>query len=270
MTDVIDEQPSDTPAVDVPLLAVQDIEKQYYQNISIFKRERIDALKPTTFSLNEGETLAVIGDSGSGKSTLGKLLAGAEQPSGGQIFLNGEALDESNEKQRNSEIRFIFQDPKSSLNPSVKVGNVLSAPLTFNTQKSVKERLEKIRETLLMVGLLPEHTEYYPHMLSTGQLQRVALARALILDPKILVLDEAVASLDPSVRAQIVNLLLDLQDSQKLSYILITHHLGVVKHISDMLMVLHQGEIAEFGSTEALFAAPKSKHTQRLLTSQDF
>lgn len=252
------------------LLDVQGIEKHYFNNIGMFKKERIDALNPISFTLNAGETLAVIGDTGSGKSTLGKLLAGAEELSGGQIFLEGHALDDSYEKQRNSQIRFIFQDPKRSLNPSVKVGNILSAPLNFNTHKSVKERLEKIRETLLKVGLLPEHTEYYPHMLSTGQLQRVALARAIILDPKILVLDEAVASLDPSVRAQIVNLLLDLQDSQKLSYILITHHLGIVKHISDKLMVLHHGDIVEYGRTTEVFANPQHKQTQKMLASQDF
>ncbi len=252
------------------LLEVRAIEKHYFKNIGLFKKERINALNPISFTLNEGETLAVIGDTGSGKSTLGKVLAGAEEPSGGKIFLEGQALDESYEKQRNSQVRFIFQDPKRSLNPSVKVGNILAAPLRFNTEFSVKERIEKIRETLLKVGLLPEHTEYYPHMLSTGQLQRVALARAIILDPKILVLDEAVASLDPSVRAQIVNLLLDLQDAQKLSYILITHHLGIVKHISDTLMVLHQGELVEYGNTSDVFANPVHKQTQKMLISQDF
>lgn len=252
------------------LLEVQGIEKHYFKNTRLFQKKRIDALNPISFEVNKGETLAIIGDTGSGKSTLGKLLAGAEEPSNGQMFLAGQSLNESYEKQRNQQIRFIFQDPKRSLNPSVKVGNILAAPLNFNTQKSVKERLEKIRETLLKVGLLPEHTEYYPHMLSTGQLQRVALARAIILDPKILVLDEAVASLDPSVRAQIVNLLLDLQDSQQLSYILITHHLGIVKHISDKLMVLHQGDMVEYGNTTEVFANPQHKQTQKLLASQDF
>ncbi len=252
------------------LLEVQALEKHYYKNVSLFKRETKTALSPLSFNLQEGETLAVIGESASGKSTLGKMLAGAEQPSGGQIFLEGQELNESNEKLRNSQIRLIFQDPKKSLNPYTKVGKILSAPLMFNTQKSVKERIEKIRDTLMKVGLLPEHIEYYPHMLSTGQLQRVSLARALILDPKVLVLDEAVASLDPSVRAQIINLLLDLQDSQNLSYILITHHLGVVKHISNSVLVLKGGELIEQGNTAEVFANPQHKYTQKLLASQNF
>lgn len=260
----------DEPLIDAPLLDVQGLEKHYYTRLSMFKTQCTSALNPISFQLHKGETLAIVGEAGAGKSTLGKLLTGAEQPSSGTIYLEGQLLDESNEKYRCSQIRLIFQDPKKSLNPNVKIGDILSAPLTFNTEKSVKERLNKIRETLLKVGLLPEHIEYYPHMLSTGQLQRVALARALILDPKILVLDEAVASLDPSVRAQIVNLLLDLQASQDLAYILITHHLGIVKHISDSVMVLKAGNMVEYGDTREVFNFPQDVCTQKLLASQDF
>ena len=252
------------------LLEVQALEKQYYSAVSAFKTRVTNALHPISFNLHQGETLAVIGETGSGKSTLGRLLAGAEVPSAGQVFFEGQVLDHHNLKQRSRQIRLIFQDPKKSLNPNVRIGKILSAPLTFNTHLSVKERIEKIRETLLMVGLLPEHIEYYPHMLSTGQLQRVALARAIILDPKVLVLDEAVASLDPSVRAQIMNLLLDLQENQKLSYILITHHLGIVKHISNSVIVLKEGKMVEHGATVDVFKHPKHRYTQKLLTSQDF
>jgi cationic peptide transport system ATP-binding protein len=252
------------------LLEVQAIEKHYVKNISVFKSKKINALSPISFNLHQGETLAVIGETGSGKTTLGRLLAGAESPTAGQIFLEGQELNQSNVKLRSCQIRLIFQDPKQSLNPNVKVGKILSAPLVFNTHNTVKERIEKIRETLLTVGLLPEHIEYYPHMLSTGQLQRVALARAIILDPKILVLDEAIASLDPSVRAQIINLLLDLQDSRNLAYILITHHLGIAKHISNTVMVLNDGEMVEYGETSVVFKDPQSKYTQKLLASQHF
>jgi cationic peptide transport system ATP-binding protein len=252
------------------LLEVQALQKSYLRNVSMFKREAVHALMPLTFDLKAGETLAVIGEAGAGKSTLGRLLAGAEEPTAGQILLDGQQLNQSNAKFRCSKIRLIFQDPKKSLNPNVKIGRILSAPLTFNTQKTVKQRMEKIRETLLKVGMLPEHIEYYPHMLSTGQLQRVSLARALILDPQILVLDEAVASLDPSVRAQIVNLLLELQESQNLSYVLITHHLGIVKHISDQVLVLKAGSMLEYGSTADVFINPQEKYTEKLLASQDF
>jgi cationic peptide transport system ATP-binding protein len=252
------------------LLDVQALEKQYYSRTGLFKKEITYALKPLSFTLKQGETTAIIGEAASGKTTLAKVLTGAEPASGGKVFLEGIELNEHSKKLRCGQIRLIFQDPKHSLNPNVKIGKILSAPLKFNTHKSVKARLDKIRKTLIKVGLLPEHIEYYPHMLSTGQLQRVALARAIILDPKILVLDEAVASLDPSVRAQIINLLLDLQESQNLSYVLITHHLGIVKHISNSVLVLRKGEVVEQGDTLDVFANPKHKYTQKLLSSQHF
>ncbi len=249
------------------LLDVQGLQKQYYKHTGLFKKEVTQALHPISFTLKQGETLALIGEASSGKSTLAKLLVGAEPATSGKIYLEGIELNEYSEKLRCGQIRLIFQDPKKSLNPNVKVGKILSAPLKFNTHKSVKARLDKIRETLLKVGLLPEHIEYYPHMLSTAQLQRIALARAIILDPKILVLDEAVASLDPSVRAQIINLLLELQASQHLSYVLITHHLGIVKHISNSVLVLRNGEVVEQGDTLEVFNNPQHKYTQKLLGS---
>lgn len=252
------------------LLDVQGLEKHYYNNVGWFKKTINYALKPLSFTLKQGETLGVIGEAASGKSTLAKVLVGAEPASRGKVYLEGIELNEQSDKLRCGQIRLIFQDPKKSLNPNVKIGTILAAPLKFNTHKSVKARLDKIRETLLKVGLLPEHIEYYPHMLSTGQLQRVALARAIILDPKILVLDEAIATLDPSVRAQIINLLLDLQDAQHLSYILITHHLGIVKHISNSVMVLKEGEVVEQGDTTEVFNNPQHKYTQKLLGSQSY
>ncbi|MFT4927911.1 MAG: cationic peptide transport system ATP-binding protein [Phenylobacterium sp.] len=252
------------------LLDVQALEKHYYKNVGWFKKQITHALKPLSFTLKQGETLAVTGGASSGKSTLAKVLAGAEPASGGKVYLEGIELNEQSEKLRSSQIRLIFQDPKQSLNPTAKIGSILAAPLKFNTHKSVKDRIDKMRETLLKVGLLPEHIEYYPHMLSTGQLQRVALARAIILDPKVLVLDEAIATLDPSVRAQIINLLLDLQDSQSLSYILITHHLGIIKHISNDILVLDNGEVVEQGPTTSVFSHPEHKYTQQLLASQNF
>lgn len=252
------------------LLEVKNLSKQYIIQSTLFKTEYINVLNSISFELQQKEILAIIGETGSGKSTLGKLLAGAELPTSGELYLKGELLEQHNAKYRCSQIRLIFQEPKKSLNPSVKIGGILSAPLTFNTQMSIKERMLKIRKTLLKVGLLPEHIEYYPHMLSTGQLQRVALARAIILDPQILVLDEAIASLDPSVRAQIINLLLDLQNIQNLTYVIITHHLGIVKHISNLVMVLKEGNMVEYGDTKTVFTEPQHPFTQKLLSSQQF
>lgn len=252
------------------LLDVQGLEKTYCRSIGLFGKETCHALKTASFTLQRGETIAVIGEAGSGKSTLGRVLVGVEPQSNGQILLDGVTLNQSNQKLRASHIRLIFQDPNKSLNPSVKIGKILSAPLRFNTHKSVKARVDKIRSTLSKVGLLPEHIEYYPHMFSTGQLQRVALARAIILDPKILVLDEAMASLDLSVRAQIINLLLELQESQNLSYVLISHQLGIVKHISNQVLVLKSGEVVEQGDTADVFSQPRHQYTQKLLASQNF
>ncbi|MGO3299290.1 MAG: ATP-binding cassette domain-containing protein, partial [Pseudoalteromonas sp.] len=246
-----------------PLLKVQTISKSFNLRAGLFSRKRFDVLKNISFCLSKGETLAVIGETGSGKSTLAKLLAGAAPSDSGQIFLNGELIENKGIRDNQCRhIRMIFQDSEASLNPGLTIGNMLDDCLQYNADLDAKERLEKIKVTLAKVGLLNDHQHYYPHMFSGGQLQRVALARALILDPKVVVLDEALSSLDPSVRAQTVNLLLKLQQDTGLSYILITHHLSLVRHISDQLVVLDHGEIVEYGKTEATFQNPQSKITQ--------
>jgi len=250
-----------------PLLKVQTISKSFNLRAGLFSKKRFNVLKNISFCLGQGETLAIIGETGSGKSTLAKLLAGADPSDSGQIFLNGNLIEDKGIRDNQCRhIRMIFQDSEASLNPGLTIGNTLDDCLQYNTDLDAKERLEKIKVTLAKVGLLNDHQHYYPHMFSGGQLQRVALAIALILDPKVVVLDEALSSLDPSVRAQTVNLLLKLQQETDLSYILITHHLSLVRHISDQLVVLDHGEIVEYGKTEAIFQKPQSKITQKLLS----
>lgn len=250
-----------------PLLKVQTISKSFNLRAGLFSRKRFNVLKNISFCLSQGETLAIIGETGSGKSTLAKLLAGADPSDSGQIFLNGELIEDKGIRDNQCRhIRMIFQDSEASLNPGLTIGNMLDDCLQYNTDLDTQERIQKIKITLSKVGLLNDHQHYYPHMFSGGQLQRVALARALILDPKVVVLDEALSSLDPSVRAQTVNLLLKLQQDTGLSYILITHHLSLVRHISDHLVVLDHGEIVEYGKTEAIFQKPQSKITQKLLS----
>lgn len=249
-----------------PVLKVQALCKTFRVRSGIFRRKQLQVLQNISFCLAEGQTLAVIGETGSGKSTLARILAGAEFCNSGQILLGSETIEDNG--QRNTacrQIRLIFQDSNRSLNPGLTIGDMLDDCLKFNTQLTEKQRQVKIKETLGKVGLLSEHHHYYPHMFSGGQLQRVALARALILDPKVLVLDEALSSLDPSVRAQIVNLLLKLQKETGLSFVLITHHLSTVRHMSDQTMVMHHGQVVEYGSTEDIFLSPKSSVTQRLL-----
>jgi len=249
-----------------PVLKVQALNKSFKTRAGLFKRQQIQVLKSVSFAVTPGQTLAVIGETGSGKSTLAKVLAGAEDVDSGQILLNGNMIVDNGIKNRECRhIRLIFQDPTRSLNPGLTIGEMLDDCLRFNTKLTDQQRESKIELTLSRVGLLSEHYDYYPHMFSGGQLQRVALARALILDPKVVVLDEALSSLDPSVRAQIVNLLLKLQKETALSYILITHHLSLVKHMSDKLLVLDKGEVVEYGVSATIFSNPKSKVTQKLL-----
>ncbi|WP_440053560.1 ATP-binding cassette domain-containing protein [Pseudoalteromonas sp. T1lg65] len=251
-----------------PVLKVQSLNKSYSARAGLLKRKSIKVLKDISFALAPYQTIAIIGETGAGKSTLAKVLAGADIADSGQIILNGQTIEDDGERVSGCRtIRLIFQDPTRSLNPGLTIGDILDDCLQFNTELTEEQREKKIRATLTLVGLLSEHFDYYPHMFSGGQLQRVALARALILDPKVLVLDEALSSLDPSVRAQTVNLLLELQEATGLAYVLITHHLSLVRHMSDEILVLNRGRVVEYGPTEEVFTKPKSKSMQRLLSA---
>ncbi|MCF1438180.1 MAG: ATP-binding cassette domain-containing protein, partial [Shewanella sp.] len=201
-----------------PLLKINNLGKRYFNGYRKFRRQYTQALSDISFELQSGETLAVVGDTGSGKSTLARILVGAEPRSEGSILFEGENLELRNIKQRCTLIRMIFQDPNTSLNPHLTIGQLLEEPLRFNTHLSKPERQSKVFEKLRQVGLLQEHADFYPHMISEGQKQRVAVARALMLNPKIIIADEALTALDFSVRAQILNLLLKLQQELGLSY----------------------------------------------------
>lgn len=251
-----------------PLLQVSNLSKCFYTGYKGFKRQYNKALEPVSFELNTGETLAIVGEAGSGKSTLARILVGAEVRSSGEIYFEGEALDKRNLKQRCRLIRMIFQDPNTSLNPKLTIGALLDEPLKFNTDLTAKERKEHVVDRLQKVGLLPEHAEFYPHMISEGMKQRVAVARALMLDPKIIIADEALTALDLSVRSQILNLLLKLQKEMGLSYIFVSHNLSIIRQFSDKVMVLHKGEMVEKAPTEELFNTPKHEYTRRLIQQQ--
>ena len=249
------------------LLEVEQLSKSYFKPQGLFGRKKIQALQNISFSLQSGKTLAIVGETGSGKSTLAKLLVGIEKPDSGQIRLAGQEIQNSDYKKYNPVLRFIFQDASQSLNPLQKVGQMLEDVLRFSTILDPAQRQIKIRQTLRQLGLLDEHAEYYPHMFSGGQLQRVALARALILDPKLLILDQALSALDPSLRAQIVNLLLHLQQQNGLAYLLITNNLQLVQHLSDDMLVLAQGVTTDYGVTADIFRNPQHDYTRKLLSS---
>ncbi|MFT7006891.1 MAG: cationic peptide transport system ATP-binding protein [Colwellia sp.] len=252
------------------LFEVKDLSKSYRHKNYWFNKKTTTVLAPISFSVEAHQTLAIIGDTGSGKSTLAKLLVGAESASSGAIYLNGEALKSTSYKQRCQHIRMIFQDSGTTLNPSLTILQLLDEPLKLNTPFNEMKRKELIRTTLQKVGLLGDHMNFYPHMFSGGQKQRISLARAIILEPQVIILDEALASLDPSLRSQMINLLLDLQQQMGLAYILISHNLGIIRHFSDNIMVLSKGEVVESGITREVMNKPQHKVTQKLLRNQSF
>ncbi|MFN4291483.1 MAG: oligopeptide/dipeptide ABC transporter ATP-binding protein [Permianibacter sp.] len=228
------------------------------------------ALRDVSFSLTSGKTIAVVGESGSGKSTLARQLVGLETPSEGDILLEGHSIFGRREealRQLRRDIRMIFQNPSASLNPRVTVGAQLDQALQHLAQMGPRQRQERIHEALTLVGLATDHKHHYPHQFSGGQRQRVAIARAILLQPKLIIADEPVSTLDASVQAQILNLLLDLQDARNLSFVFISHDLGVVKTISDKVLVLYAGEVMELGPTDAIFRQPQHPYTRALIAS---
>ena len=252
------------------LLEVNHLAKSYKLKGHWYHKEEIQVLKDVSFSVGENKTLAIIGETGSGKSTLAKVLVGAEQQNSGEIKLNGQQLKSGSFKQRCQHIRMIFQDSGTTLNPSITIEELLDEPLKLNTSLNDRDRKKHIRLTLQKVGLLGDHMKFYPHMFSGGQKQRISLARAIILQPQVIILDEALASLDPSLRAQMINLLLDLQEQMGLAYILISHNLGIVRHFSDNVIVLDKGVIVESGITADVMENPTHKTTKKLLMGAAF
>ena len=261
----------DTPQAGGPVLEARDLHRHYAGRRGLFGASTtVKALAGASFQLDRGETLAVVGESGSGKSTLGRLLTMIELPTSGHLLVDGRDVagaDAATRKALRSDIQMVFQNPYGSLNPRQKIGKALKEPLLVNTDQSAEQRSTAVREMMARIGLRPEFADRYPHMFSGGQRQRIAIARALMLQPKILVLDEPVSALDVSIRAQVLNLLAELQDSFRLAYVFISHDLSVVRHIADRVMVIYLGHTVEIGSRDALFEAPQHPYTQALLSA---
>jgi len=252
------------------LLEVKEVCKSFKLKGHWYHKRKFTALSALSFTLESKKTLAIVGETGSGKSTLAKILVGAETPSSGEIFLNGQLLEQQRFKLRCQHVRMIFQDSGTTLNPSLTIQELLDEPLTLNTDLDEKQRKQLIHSTLQKVGLLGDHMNFYPHMFSGGQKQRISLARAIILEPQVIILDEALAALDPSLRSQMINLLLDLQQQMGLAYILVSHNLGIVRHFSDDVMVMSHGTVVESGKTLDVMRNPQHKITQKLMMSQNF
>ncbi|MFA7415482.1 MAG: dipeptide ABC transporter ATP-binding protein [Rhizobium sp.] len=254
-----------------PMLEIRDIKRDYHVPTGLFKPEKVvHAVKGVSFSLETGKTLAIVGESGCGKSTLARILTFIDEPTSGELFIDGSKVDTRPghlTAEMRQKVQIVFQNPYGSLNPRQKIGDVLGEPLVINTGMSAAERRERATEMLIKVGLGPEHYNRYPHMFSGGQRQRIAIARALMLNPKLLVLDEPVSALDLSVQAQVLNLLADLQEEFGLTYVFISHDLSVVRYIADEVMVMYFGEAVEYGTRDAVFSDPQHEYTKTLFAA---
>lgn len=254
-----------------PMLEIRNIRQDYRVPQGLFKPEKvIHAVKGVSFKLDAGKTLAIVGESGCGKSTLARILTFIDEPTAGELFIDGEKIDTRPghlTSEMRQKVQIVFQNPYGSLNPRQKVGDVLGEPLAINTNLTASERRDRATEMLVKVGLGPEHYNRYPHMFSGGQRQRIAIARALMLNPKLLVLDEPVSALDLSVQAQVLNLLADLQEELGLTYVFISHDLSVVKYIADEVMVMYFGEAVEYGTREDVFSNPAHEYTRTLFAA---
>ena len=235
----------------------------------------VRAVDDVTFDLREGETLALVGESGCGKTTTSRCILRAVDPTGGEIMFRMDdgatvdvaALPRDRLRPLRREMQMIFQDPFSSLNPRMTLLDIVGEPLLVNGITSRAERIDRVSELLGLVGLRPEYMRRFPHAFSGGQRQRIGIARALALRPRLVVADEPVSALDVSVQAQVLNLLLELQDRFHLTYLFVAHDLSVVKHISDRVAVMYVGQIVEMAPAAALFAHPKHPYTSALMSA---
>jgi oligopeptide/dipeptide ABC transporter ATP-binding protein len=258
--------------MNAPLLEVENLGRQFVARRSVLGRPTamIAAVEAVSFALQAGTTLALVGESGCGKTTLGRLVLRLIDPTAGRIRFDGRdvtALKERQLKSMRRNAQLIFQDPYASLNPRMTVNQILAEPLALHAVVPPSRRGERVSELLRLVGLEPRAARRYPHEFSGGQRQRIAIARALAVEPKLVVCDEPVSALDVSIRAQVLNLLRELQHRLGLAYIFISHDLAVVKHVADRIAVMHLGRIVEIGPSEALFANPRHPYTRALLSA---
>ena len=249
------------------LLRVEGLHKTY-EIKKLFKPTlKLRALSDINFHLNKKETLGIVGESGCGKSTLAKVLTKLEGVTQGKITLLGKTYNEILAKEFHSKIQMVFQDPYQSLNPRKKALDIIADPLVINTNTSSTETRERVMAMMKKVGLRDEFALRYPHHFSGGQRQRLGIARALMLHPEILILDEPVSALDVSIQAQVLNLLLELQQEFSLAYLFISHDLSVIQHMSDRILVMYLGRVVEYGTRDQIFNNPLHPYTKILLES---
>ncbi|EGQ26236.1 oligopeptide ABC superfamily ATP binding cassette transporter, ABC protein [Sporosarcina newyorkensis 2681] len=254
------------------ILTIKNLKKHFPVNQQIFQKEKefLRAVDGINLQVYKGETLGIVGESGCGKSTLGNLIMGLLQPTEGEIHFNGIEISKMQERQLKKhrvDYQMIFQDPFSSLNPRMRVFDLIAEPLITHRKFSKSELEEEVNRLMIDVGLDPSYTHRFPHEFSGGQRQRIGIARALSLKPKLIICDEPVSALDVSIQAQILNLLSELQKKYDLTYIFIAHGLPAVRHISDRIGVMYLGNMVELATKEMLFKKPMHPYTNGLLAS---
>lgn len=254
-----------------PLVEVRGLTKHFTRGGGLFQKGTVvKAVDGVSFTIDEGETFGLVGESGSGKSTTGRCMLRLVEPTAGEVRYAGEdvlAFSSSRMRAARRHMQMIFQDPYSSLNPRMKARDIVDEPLIIHKLGSRQDREARVAELFRLVGLDPAHLDRYPHEFSGGQRQRIGLARALALEPKFIIADEPVSALDVSIQAQVVNLLMDLQERLQLTYLFIAHDLRLVRHICRRVAVMYLGRIVEMGDTEAIFASPAHPYTRALLSA---
>ena len=257
-----------------PLLEIRHLVKEFTPRPRLlpFGRSALPtlAVDDVSFSIAAGETFGLVGESGSGKTTTGRCVLRLIEPTSGQVRFNGEdvmAFSQERLRLARRDMQIVFQDPYSSLNPRMRAGSIVEEPLIIHSRGNRDERRQRVEELFEVVGLDPSHLGRYPREFSGGQRQRIGLARALALNPSFIVADEPVSSLDVSVQAQVINLLMELQQHLHLTYLFIAHDLRLVRHICSRVAVMYRGKIVEMGQTEALFDAPAHPYTRALLSA---
>ena len=255
----------------MPLVEVRHLVKHYTRDVGPFrKRMRVVAVDDVSFTVDEGETFALVGESGSGKTTTGRCILRLIEPTSGEVRFRGEdvlAFSKRRLREARREMQMVFQDPYSSLNPRMRAGQIVEEPLIIHRRGDRAERRDRVAELFRLVGLEPTQLDRYPHEFSGGQRQRIGLARALALNPSFMILDEPVSALDVSVQAQVVNLLLDLQERLHLTYLFIAHDLRLVEHICTRVAVLYRGRIVELAPAASLFTVAQHPYTRALLSA---
>ena len=255
------------------ILQAENLVKHYPIKAGVLRRTvgHVKALDGVSFELYKGETLGIVGESGCGKSTLARMLMGLEEPTAGKLIFDGvDVYSQRGGPMRRlrRDIQIVFQDPYTSLNPRMTVGDIVGEPFEIHTDVLTKrDRRQRVQQLLDLVGLNPEHINRYPHQFSGGQRQRIGIARGLALNPKVIICDEPVSALDVSVQAQVINLLAELQAGLGLAYIFIAHDLSVVRHISNRVGVMYLGKMVEIGDEAQIYSRPTHPYTQALLSA---